>query len=656
MPDRTSWLNRTLRGPRPTRLAVLLARHEGIAWAGAAGLLLLTTWVADRSGEVVHWVAISGYVVVGVLGGREPVRHLWAGLRRGVFLLDIDFLMVIAAIGAASVGAWAEGAFLLFLFALANALEEYALDRARSAIRALSELAPSRARILQDGQEVEVPVEQVRIGDIVVIRPAERIPSDGIVREGHSGVDQAPITGESVPVDKEPGDEVFAGTVNGEGSLLIAATRAVGDRTLDRVVRLVEEAQAAKAPTQRATEKFEKVFVPLVIIADILLIILPPLLGDVTWSASLYRGMTVLVAASPCALALGAPAAMLAGIAQAARHGVLIKGGVHLEALARVQAVAFDKTGTLTRGRPELTDIAPMPGIEVNELLRIAAAVEARSQHPLAQSVVRRAKADGLVIADAGELQSVTARGVRSQLDGRTVAIGSARLWTDNGITLPAAIQAAIDDFSARGRSVMIVRHGESWLGVLGLIDPPRASVPPTLKALRALGLTPLVMLTGDHQGVGDAVGREVGVDEVLAGLLPEDKVAAIHRLREAHGSVVMVGDGVNDAPALAAATVGIAMGGAGTAAALETADAALMGDDLARLPYAIGLARATRQIVRQNLVIAGGAMSVLLVLAAVGILPIGPAVLGHEGSTIVVILNALRLLAYRETPLPGTR
>ena len=652
MLDRTSWLNRTLLAPRPTRLAALLARHEGIAWASAAGLLLLTTWIAARSLQFPPWVALVGYGAVGVIGGREPARHLLGGLRRGVLLLDIDFLMVVAAIGAASVGAWAEGAFLLFLFALANALEEYALDRARSAIRALSELAPSHARILQDGQEVEVPVEQVRVGDVVVIRPAERIPADGTVTSGHSAVDQAPITGESVPVEKEPGDEVFAGTVNGEGALLIAATRAVGDRTLDRVVRLVEEAQAAKAPTQRATEKFERIFVPLVIVADILLIVLPPLLGPMSWSASLYRGMTVLVAASPCALALGAPAAMLAGIAQAARHGILIKGGVHLAALAQVRAVAFDKTGTLTRGRPELTDIAPMAGVAAGELLRIAAAVEARSQHPLAQSVVRRAKADQLVLPEAGELQSVTARGVRSVVAGAPVAIGSARLWTDDGFALPDAVQAAVDDFAARGRSVMIVRQGDRWLGVLGLLDPPRASVLPTLRALRKLGLGPLVMLTGDHRGVGDAVGGEVGVDEVLADLMPEDKVVAIHRLRETHGSVLMVGDGVNDAPALAAATVGIAMGGAGTAAALETADAALMGDDLARLPYAIGLARATQRIVRQNLAIAAGAMAILLVLAAVGVLSIGPAVLGHEGSTIVVILNALRLLGYREQPL----
>lgn len=645
-----NWLERTLYGTgTPSRLAQLLARHEGIAWAAIAGLLLLTSWIVERTGAFAPWVGVTGYVVVGVIGGRLPVLHLLAGLRRGKLLLDIDFLMVVAAIGAASVGAWAEGAFLLFLFALANALEEYALDRARSAIRNLADLAPAQARLLRDGVETEIPVEQVRIGDVLVVRPAERLPADGTVRAGRSAVNQAPITGESVPVDKGPGDDVFAGTVNGEGALEITATRAVGDRTLDRVIRLVEEAQAAKAPTQRITERFERVFVPVVVVADVLLIVVPALLGWMSWGDSLYRGMTVLVAASPCAIALGAPAAMLAGIAQAARHGVLLKGGASLEALAGVKAVAFDKTGTLTRGRPEVIDVAPMEGVEVAELLRVAAAVESRSQHPLAQAVVRRAAADGLVLPEVGELQSITARGVRAEVRGVMALVGSARLWVDDGVVLPPPVQAALDGFAARGRSVMIVRHGEAWLGVLGLLDPPRPSVPATLDRLRALHLSPLVMLTGDHAGVGDAIGREVGVDEVRADLLPEDKVVAIRELMAAHGTVVMVGDGVNDAPALAASTVGIAMGGAGTAAALETADAALMGDDLARLPWAIGLARRTRQIVRQNLVIAGGVMLVLLVLAATGILTIGPAVIGHEGSTLVVIANALRLLGYRE-------
>ncbi|MCB9505621.1 MAG: cadmium-translocating P-type ATPase [Gemmatimonadales bacterium] len=647
---RPGWLERTLAADgRPSRLARLLSRHEELAWAATAGLLLLTAWLIEIGGRLPIEIPLLGYLVVGVIGGRQPMLHLLGGLRRGRLLLDIDFLMVVAAVGAAAVGAWAEGAFLLFLFALANALERYALDRARDAIRALTALVPDTARVVVAGVETDLPIERVRPGDVVVVRPAERIAVDGAVRAGASAVDQAPITGESAPVDKVPGDEVFAGTVNGEGALEVTVTRAVGDRTLDRVIRLVEEAQGAKAKTERLTERFERLFVPLIVVADLLLIVVPPLLGLLDWSSSLYRGMTVLVAASPCALALGPPAAMLAGIAQAARRGVLVKGGVHLEALAEVRAIAFDKTGTLTHGRPEVADVVPAPGVDARELLQVAASVERRSQHPLAQAVVRRAEADGLALLPAGNLVSVTGRGVESEIAGEKVMVGSPRMWQRSDDLMPAVLGAAAADVAARGRSIMVVRHGERWLGLLGLADRPRASVPETLARLRALQIAPLVMLTGDHAGVGDAIGRELGLDEVRADLMPADKVTAMRELLARHGAVAMVGDGVNDAPALAAATVGIAMGGAGTAAALETADAALMGDDLGRLPFAIGLARRTRTILRQNLVIAAGMMLVLLLLAALGILAIGPAVVGHEGSTLVVIANALRVLRYEE-------
>ncbi len=644
------WLDRILTGEQaPSRLARFLVRHEELAWAMAAGVLLLVTWLLEVAGALPTVALRSGYLLVGVICGRAPVAHLLGGLRRGKLLLDIDFLMVIAAVGAASVGAWPEGAFLLFLFALANALERYALDRARDAIRALAELVPDQARVLANGEEMTLPIEQVRRGDVVVIRPGERIPVDGVVRRGRSAVDQAPITGESVPVEKEPGLDVFAGTVNGEGALEVGVTRAVGDRTLDRVIRLVEEARDAKAPTEHLTARFERIFVPVVVVADILLIVIPPLLGVESWGDSLYRGMTVLVAASPCALALGPPAVMLAGIAQAARRGVLIKGGLHLEALGRVRAVAFDKTGTLTIGHPEVTDLVPAAGATERELLTIAAAVERRSQHPLAQAVVRRATREGLDLPEAGDLVAITARGVRSEVAGEPVFIGSRRLWHRADDVPPEAILTALETLGSAGRSVMAVRHGSRWLGVIGLADPPRESVPRALAKLRAMGLGPMVMLTGDHRGVGDAVGREVGVDLVRADLLPEHKVQAIGELLATHGEVAMVGDGVNDAPALAAASVGIAMGGAGTAAALETADVALMGDDLERLPFAIGLARRARVLLRQNLAIAGGMMAVLLLLAASGILTIGPAVVGHEGSTLVVIANALRLLGHEE-------
>ena len=621
-------------------------RNKEFVWSLTCGAVLLVTWVG------VNWLgfppvlAIGLYLVSYGLGGYDLIVHFVKELLRGRFRFDIDLLMLLAAVGAAVLGEWAEGAFLLFLFSLAHALEHYALGRARNAIRALSDLTPAKARVMRNGSEQEVLVEEVTVGETVIVHPAQRIPVDGKVSAGKSAVDQAPITGESVPVEKSPGDEVFAGTVNGLGALEIVTTRASGDRTLDRVVRLVEEAQTQKAPTQRFTDRFERVFVPSVIVAALLLIVIPPLVGYWPWATSVYRGLALLVAASPCALALGTPAAVLAGIAQAARKGVLIKGGEHLETLGSVRAIAFDKTGTLTMGKPQVTDLMTMPDIDEAELLRISAAVERRSQHPLAAAVVRRAIADGIRLPETSEVESVTARGVRSTVEGMVVEIGSLRLF--EGSEIPMAITQAVRDFQERGRSVMVVRQGLRWLGVIGLADSPRPSAKQTLERLRHMGIAPLVMLSGDNAGVAKAIGSEVGIDQIKAGLLPEDKVTAIQELLEVHGCVAMVGDGVNDAPALANSSVGIAMGGAGTAAALETADIALMGDDLAKLPFAIGLSSAARQIIRQNLVIALGTIVVLALATTLGLARIGPAVAIHEGSTLVVILNSLRLLGYK--------
>ena len=624
-------------------------RHQELVWSLAAGLLLVAGWAGERWLGLPHAPALALYGGAYALGAWDLVGHTWGAIRGGRFTLDIDVLMLVAAAGAAALGAWAEGAFLLVLFSLAHALEHLALDRARGAIRALAALAPPRARVMRGGAEVEVPVAEVAIGELVVVRPAERVTVDGRVRSGRSSVNQAPITGESVPVAKAPGDEVFAGTVNGEGSLEVEATRAAGDRTLDRVVRLVEEAQTQKAPTQRFADRFEQVFVPAVLVLVVLVIVLPPIAGWLDWGASFYRGMALLVASSPCALALGTPSAVLAGIAQAARHGVLVKGGAHLESLGAVRAIAFDKTGTLTVGEPEVTDVVPAPGATAEELLRLAAAVERRSQHPLAEAVVRRATANGLALPEAGELTSITARGVRADVAGAPVEVGSLRLWEERSIAIPDAVRAAVVALAAAGRSVMAVRHGERWLGVLGVSDRPRPGARAVLARLRAYGVAPIVMLTGDNRGVGEAIGRELGVDEVAADLLPEDKVEAIKRLREAHGTVMMVGDGVNDAPALAHATVGIAMGGAGAAAALETADVALMADGLAKLPYAVGLARAARGVIKQNLVFALAVVVLLVVSTITGYFGIGAAVFVHEGSTLVVIANALRLLAFQD-------
>ncbi len=620
-----------------------------LALSLACGVLMLAGWIGERFAGLSHGAAVAIYVAAMTCGAWDLVRTNLAVLRAGDYRADIDLLMLLAAIGAAALGEWVEGTFLLFLFSLANALEHYAMGRATGAIRALGDLTPATARVLDaDGSDRIVPVEDVAHGVMVLVRPSERIPVDGVVRIGRSAVDQAPITGESVPVDKAPGDQVFAGTVNGDGALRVETTGGAGERTVDRIITLVAEAQRKKARTEQLATRFERVFVPLVLLAAALLILIPPLLGTWPWETSIYRGLALLVAASPCALALGTPAAVLSGIAQAARHGVLVKGGAQLEALGMVRALAVDKTGTLTVGRPEVTDVVPLDG-DAPTLLAVAAAVERQSQHPLAEAIVRRATADALELPDAAALESVTARGVRSRVAGEDVEIGSLRMWADTPDDVPSRVREAVAALQAQARSTMVVRHGSRWLGVIGVADTPRPTARAALDAVRSLGVRPVVMLTGDNEEVATAIGRLVGVDEVQAQLLPEEKALAIEALRARYGGIAMIGDGVNDAPALAQATVGIAMGAAGTAAAMEAADVALMSDDIAQVPFAIGLARRTRTVIVQNLALALGVIAVLIVSTTSGLIGIGPAVVLHEGSTLVVLANALRLLAYRD-------
>lgn len=645
----TTWLapdERDASG-QPARPGSWYARHRELVWSLTAGALLLAAFVAERGGWLGTAWPIVIYLGAYLFGGLDLVRHAVGDLRRGRFAFDIDLLMLLAAAGAAVLGEWAEGAFLLFLFSLAHSLEHAALGRARRAIRALADLAPARAMVIRDGSQEEVAVADLVPGDVVLVRSGERVPVDGVVGDGRSSINQAPITGESVPVAKEPGDEVFAGTINGTGVLHVRTVAAEGDRTLDRVIRLVEEAQGQKAPTQLFTERFERVFVPVVLATDVALIALPPLFGWWTLDVSFYRGMALLVAASPCALALGTPATVLAGIAQAARSGVLIKGGAHLEMLGQVRAIAFDKTGTITRGTPEVTDLVPTEGVEEAELLAVAASVELHSEHPLAEAVVTAADQRQLALPESRDVESVTARGITAFQEDARVEIGTLRLWQDQGVRIPGPLEGTVDALQAEGRSTMVVRRGDRWLGVIGAADRPREGIAEVLRRLHAQGVTGLVMLTGDNAGVAQAIAREVGLDDVRAGLLPEDKVTAIQELQAKHRLVAMVGDGVNDAPALAHATVGIAMGGAGTAAALETADVALMADDLERLPFAIGLSQRASTTIRQNLVLSLVVIGVLILVTTTGVAGIGSAVLVHEGSTLLVVANSLRLLRY---------
>jgi Cd2+/Zn2+-exporting ATPase len=615
--------------------------HQELIFSGVAGLLLLTGWLAGLA-EVPHGITLGLLLGAYATGGFYTLRDTLQSLKSRRF--DIDTLMIVAAAGAAALGAWEEGALLLFLFSLGHALEHMAMDRARKAIEALAELAPKTALVQRDSLEIEVRVDELQRGDHVIVKPGQRIPADGQVVSGSSAVDQAPVTGESMPVDKQQGDKVFAATVNGEGVLVLEVTRLARESTLARMVEMVAEAQTHKSPTQQFTDRFERVFVPAVLVGVSLLIVLPPLFGF-PFAESFYRAMAVLVAASPCALAIATPSAVLSGIARAARGGVLIKGGAHLENLGVLTAIAFDKTGTLTMGKPKVTDVIAISGTE-DELLSIAAAVESRSAHPLAEAVVTEARRRGLIWNNVEETEAVIGKGIRAQLDGKKVAIGNTQLFESE--TIPEVVQQQTKQVQDEGKTIMLIQVDGKFLGVLGLADTPRKGVKQVLDQLRQIGIRKTIMLTGDNERVGRAIGDAVGLDEVKAGLLPENKVQAIHELEQRYGQVAMVGDGVNDAPAMARATVGIAMGGAGTDVALETADVALMAYDLSKLPFAVALSRASKRIIRQNLWISMGMVVLLIPATLFGWAGIGPAVLAHEGSTLVVVLNALRLLAYR--------
>lgn len=615
-----------------------------------SGLLVAIGWVGETFLGLPALAATALYILAYLFGGWDISQHAWHALKEKHF--DTDLLMVMAALGAAFLGEFAEGAFLLFLFSLGHALEERALDRARQAVRALADLAPKTALVRRAGKETELPVEQLQLDDVVIVRPGVRIPVDGDVLTGQSAVNQAPVTGESVPVDKAPGDKVFAGTVNGEGALEVKVTKLAKDSTLSRVMKMVEEAQTQKSPTQQTVEKFERVFVPGVLIVTALIITVPPLFG-VPFNESFLRAMTLLVAASPCALALGTPASILAGVAQAARNGVLVKGGVHLENLGRLKAIAFDKTGTVTHGQPEVTDVIKLANANTNlhnedALLALAGAVESRSGHPLAQAVARAAQSKRLSLPTVGDVESLTGRGVRSTLDGQAVLIGNLTLMEEEGVAVSAEARQQIEILQTSGKTIMAVAVDGQLAGILALADTLRPDAAPTMAALKKIGVRETVMLTGDNARVANAIAKQVGLTNFRADLMPEDKVTAIRNLVKAHNEVAMVGDGVNDAPALANATVGIAMGGAGTDVALETADVALMSDDLSKLPFAVGLGRATRAIIQQNLAISLGVIALLVVASLTGWAGIGVAILFHEGSTIVVVLNALRLLGYQ--------
>ena len=630
-------------GSAPAFLPHWMQERWTLVLTALAGVFLLIGFVGETWLHFPKLLAIGCYLVSYAAAGYDIARESIPSLLKGKF--NTHILMIAAAIGAALLGDWVEGAFLLFLFALGHAGEHYALDRARNAVNTLGALMPQMAQVKRGDQLYEVNVSKLEIGDVILVRPGDRVAADGAITNGESGIDQSPITGESMPVRKALGDEVFAGTINQDAALDVRVTKRANDNTLSRVMKLVEEAQAQQSPTQQFADTFVSRLVPMVFIVVALVIILPPLLGLMPLRDSFYRAMLLLVAASPCALALGTPAAVLAGIAQAARNGVLIKGGVHLENMGNLKAIAFDKTGTLTEGKFAVTDIIALNGVTEQAVLEIAGAVEQQSNHPLAQAIMRSAKERQLTLPQAGTLENIPGKGVRSSIAGKPVLIGALKLFD----AVPQSMRDAVAGLDSNSKTTMAVQYDGVFIGVIGLADTLRPDVKNTMAKLRTLGVSHLVMMTGDKQAVAERIAAQSGLTEVKADLLPEDKLSAIKQVMQQYGPTAMIGDGINDAPALATATIGIAMGGAGTAVALETADVALMADDVRKLPFAVGLSRASRNIIQQNLIISLGVIGLLVVSSVLGLVQLPLAVFFHEGSTILVVLNALRLLTYRE-------
>ncbi|MBU0494722.1 MAG: cadmium-translocating P-type ATPase [Chloroflexi bacterium] len=645
----------------PPGLWAFIAGNRRARWTLVAGVLLLAGFalaaghrfvLAASDTPALELAANLCFVAATVFSGYHVAR---AGLSvlRATRAPDMNILMSVAAAGAILIGEPAEAATAMVLFGVGNALEAFTMDRARQGIRRLMDLSPRQAsRVEGDGEE-RVPVEALAPGDVVRVRPGERIPADGMVLAGESAVDQAPITGESVPADKAPDDAVYAGTINGHGLLDIRVTKRAQDTTLARLIHLVEEAQAQRAPSQRWVDTFARRYTPAVMLGAVLVALIPPFLlgGDpLEW---VRRALVLLVIACPCALVISTPVSIVAAIGAAARRGVLFKGGAHLEATGRIRAVAFDKTGTLTVGRPAVTDIVPLNGRTAEEVLTLAAEVESGSEHPLARAVVDEARRRGLTVVPAASFQALAGRGAQARVNGHRILVGSHALF-EEALPHDAAICRHLEALEAQGKTAMLVGHAEDCadgppevVGLIALADTVRPEAHRAVAALKAAGVQHTILLTGDNARTAQAIAAQAGVDEARANLLPADKVTAIEALLARYDQVAMVGDGVNDAPALARATVGITLGTAGTDVALETADVALMGDDLTRLPFAIRLSRATRRIIVQNIALSLVIKALFLALGLFGLATLWMAVFADMGASLIVTLNGMRLLRF---------
>ncbi len=641
----------------------VFGKYTELYFAITSGIFLVGGFLLETFSGPRETISFYFYLVAYFFGGYFILKEAILVIAKGRF--EIDFLMLVAAAGAGFLDRWAEGALLLFLFSLGHALEHYAMGKARKSIAALSDLAPKTAFLKKGSEVAEVALEVLEVGDVIMVKPNGKIAADGIVIKGKGSVDQSAITGESIPVDKiaiadmqeiqntsktiTNEHRVFSGTLNGDSLLEVWVEKVTADSTIRRLVTMVEEAQQQKSQTQLLTDRFQKYYVPAVILS-VCLLNFAFLVIDETWSSSFYRSMAVLVAASPCALAISTPAAVLSGIARAAKGGVLIKGGRPLEDLGALKVLAFDKTGTLTEGKPKLTDVIPFGNTDKDTLLATAIAVESLSDHPLARAVVRDGQVQlaGAKLPIAENLTAIHGKGLTAQLEGKKVCIGNTKLFEKKYKDLNDSLRELILKLEKEGKTLMLVQQEETFIGLLALRDVPRSTTKETIARLRQLGIQKMVMLTGDSQLVADAIANEIGLTEAHGSLLPEEKVSEIQALLASDGKLAMVGDGVNDAPAMAHSTVGIAMGAAGSDIALETADIALMGDKLETLPFAITLSRKAHTIVRQNLWISLGMVALLVPATIFGWANIGVAVVFHEGSTILVVLNALRLLVFK--------
>jgi Zn2+/Cd2+-exporting ATPase len=608
-----------------------------------AGTLLAAGYITSVAGGPATAVRVL-YGISILFGGYYPVRTaIYSAANRS---LDTNLLMSVAAAGAIALNEFLEAGMVLFLFSLGSALESYTVEKTRRSIRSLLDLSPSYALVRRDNSESLLPVENVEVGDTVIVKPGERISMDGIVSMGASAVDQSPITGESVPVEKTAGEQVYAGTVNGRGALEITVTRLVEDNTLSRIIHLVEEAQSQKAPLQRFSERFGQIYTPIVIGSAIMLAIVPWAVFGADFSEWFLRSLILLVVACPCALVISTPVAVVAAIGNAARNGVLVKGGAHLEELGRVSVIAFDKTGTLTTGRLEVTDVLPLNDVSPGEVLSVAAAVESRSEHPLAEAIIRRAAEEGVISEDVSYFEALPGRGARAVAGERLLYVGNHRLLDELKLAPPHIEQIA--NLWDAGKTFVYVGVEDRIIGVIAAADRIKESSARAIEGLRRTGIQRIIMLTGDNAATARAIAKPLAIDEVRAELLPEDKVEVVRKLVQSREKVAMVGDGINDAPALAAANVGIAMGGAGTHAALETADMALTADDLTMLPYGIELSRRTLRVIKQNIAFSMLVVILLIGSTLAGFLTLTGGVLGHEGSALLVIANSMRLLPRR--------